>query len=197
MTFDGITLNIIDTAGIRDTADKVEKIGVEKARREIELADLILCVIDTSIPLTKEDEDIFHSVRGKRKIILLNKSDMEAITGFAEIEPYIEKEDIAVNVSAKYHTGIDDFMNAVKSLMFQGKIDTDHEIYITNARHNNLLMEALSDMDCLIGSIRDDMPEDFFTIDMMNAYERLGLIIGESVEEDLVNEIFSRFCTGK
>lgn len=197
LTLDGITLNIIDTAGIRDTDDMVEKIGVEKARREIELADLILFVLDTSRPLTKEDTDIFRKISGKRKIILLNKSDMEAVTGKNEIEDYLEEEDRIVLVSAKYHTGIENFIQELKNLMFHGKIDINSEIIITNARHKKLLEDAEESLDCLKISIDDGMPEDFFTIDMMSAYEKLGLIIGESVEEDLVNEIFSRFCTGK
>lgn len=197
LTLDGITLNIIDTAGIRDTDDMVEKIGVEKARREIELADLILFVLDTSRPLTKEDTDIFREISGKRKIILLNKSDMEAVTGKNEIEDYLEEEDRIVLVSAKYHTGIENFIQELKNLMFHGKIDINSEIIITNARHKKLLEDAEESLDCLKISIDDGMPEDFFTIDMMSAYEKLGLIIGESVEEDLVNEIFSRFCTGK
>lgn len=197
LTFDGITLNIIDTAGIRDTEDKVEKIGVVKARNEIELADLVLFVIDTSRSLTREDIDIFSNISGKRKMILLNKSDMETVTGREDIDPYLEEDDRVVNISARYHRGIEEFIEELKDLMFHGKIDTNNEVYITNARHKNLLMEAENSICCLISSINDSMPEDFFTIDMMNAYEKLGLIIGESVEDDLVNEIFSRFCTGK
>ena len=197
LTFDGITLNIIDTAGIRNTSDTVEKIGVEKAKREIETADLVLFVIDTSTDLTEEDREIFHNIKGKRKIILMNKSDMPQLISEQDIRIYLEEEDRVVSVSAKYQRGIEDFMKELKDLMFQGKIHMDHEFYITNVRHKNLLQESLESIKCLLVSIRDHMPEDFFTIDMMNTYEKLGLIIGESVEDDLVNEIFSRFCMGK
>lgn len=197
LTFDGITLNIIDTAGIRNTSDTVEKIGVEKAKREIETADLVLFVIDTSTDLTEEDREIFHNIKGKRKIILMNKSDMPQLISEQDIRIYLEEEDRVVSVSAKYQRGIEDFMKELKDLMFQGKIHMDHEFYITNVRHKNLLQESLESIKCLLVSIRDHMSEDFFTIDMMNTYEKLGLIIGESVEDDLVNEIFSRFCMGK
>lgn len=197
LTIDGITLNIIDTAGIRDTEDTVEKIGVKKARQEIENADLILFVIDTSRSLTKEDKDIFHHIAGKKKIILMNKSDMESVISENDIKGYLEEDDRLVLISAKYHIGIEEFISELKNLMFHGKIDMNNEIFITNARHKNLLSDSYESIKCLLNSIDDLMPEDFFTIDMMNAYEKLGLIIGEEVEDDLVEEIFSRFCVGK
>ena len=197
LSIEGITLNIIDTAGIRDTSDQVEKIGVEKARKEIDRADLIIFVVDSSVSITEEDIDIFKSIKEKRKIILLNKSDMTPVTDLKDVGEYIEEDDRVVSVSAKYHTGLEDFIKELKDLMFHGKIDMDQEIYITNARHKNLLIDSLESMRCLSTSIEDGMPEDFFTIDMMDAYEKLGLIIGESVEDDLVDEIFSRFCMGK
>ncbi len=199
VTLGGITLNIIDTAGIRDTEDQVERIGVEKARKEIEQADLILFVADTSVPLSGEDYDILRQIRKRKKIILLNKADME--TSFdedaAKIAEYLDDGDPVVTISAKYRQGMDTFIDALKKLMFHGKIDVNQEIYITNARHKNALFDTLDSLRCVKESIEQGMPEDFLTIDMMNAYEKLGRIVGESVEEDLVNEIFSRFCTGK
>ncbi len=219
VTIDGITLNIIDTAGIRDTDDTVEKIGVEKARKEMESADIILFVADTSAPLSKEDFDILEQIRDRKKMFLLNKSDMIKIEvspsaaeqpggnnflsegklekDIAILKKYAGEDDPIIAVSAKYHQGIDDFMAELKKMMFHGKIDANQEIYITNARHKNALDEAFSSFLCVKESIENGMPEDFFTIDLMNAYENLGLITGEAVEEDLVNEIFSRFCTGK
>lgn len=197
LSIEGITLNIIDTAGIRETSDQIEKIGVKKAKKEIERADLILFVIDSSVALTQEDRDIFDSIKGKRKIILLNKSDMTPVTDIRDIERYSEEDDRLVSVSAKYHTGIEDFIKELKDLMFHGKIDMDQEIYITNVRHKNLLVQSLESIKCLDVSLEEGMPEDFFTIDMMDAYESLGMIIGQAVEDDLVDEIFSRFCMGK
>lgn len=212
VTIDGITLNIIDTAGIRDTEDAVEKIGVEKARKEMENADIILFVADTSMPLSKEDFDILEQIRGRKKMFLLNKSDMakadasDFTAGQSEgkfekdialLKNYADEDEPIISISAKYNQGMDDFIGELKKLMFHGKIDTNQEMYITNARHKNALDEALSSFLCVKESIENGMPEDFFTIDLMNAYEKLGLITGEAVEEDLVNEIFSRFCTGK
>ncbi|HIX72948.1 MAG TPA: tRNA uridine-5-carboxymethylaminomethyl(34) synthesis GTPase MnmE [Candidatus Anaerobutyricum stercoripullorum] len=222
VTIDGITLNIIDTAGIRDTKDTVERIGVEKARREMENADIILFVADTSSPLTKEDYDILEQIRDKKKMFLLNKSDLSAGFGESdapdtqcadlkvneedknnsetvagEIRAYAGEDEPVIAISAKYHQGMDTFIAELKKMMFHGRIDANQEMYITNARHKNALQEAYAGFQCVKESIENGMPEDFFTIDLMNAYEKLGLITGEAVEEDLVNEIFSRFCTGK
>lgn len=199
VTIEGITLNIIDTAGIRDTEDQVEKIGVEKARKEIEQADIVLFVADTSLPLSGEDYDILRQIRGRRKMILLNKADMESSfeAEYGKLREFLDPDDPVITISAKYGQGMDDFITELKKLMFHGKIDANQEIYITNARHKNALSDALDSLRCVKESIEQGMPEDFLTIDMMNAYEKLGRIVGESVEEDLVNEIFSRFCTGK
>lgn len=199
VTIEGITLNIIDTAGIRDTEDQVEKIGVEKARKEIEQADIVLFVADTSLPLSGEDYDILRQIRGRRKMILLNKADMESSfeAEYGKLREFLDPDDPVITISAKYGQGMEDFITELKKLMFHGKIDANQEIYITNARHKNALSDALDSLRCVNESIEQGMPEDFLTIDMMNAYEKLGRIVGESVEEDLVNEIFSRFCTGK
>lgn len=199
VTIDGITLHIIDTAGIRDTEDQVEKIGVAKAQKEMEQADIVLFLADTSMPLSKEDVDILEKIRDRKKIILLNKSDVKGNFDeeFTSLQKYIDKEDPVISISAKYNQGIDAFIAELKKMMFHGKIDTNQELYITNARHKKALSDAWNSFCCVKESMDRGMPEDFFTIDMMNAYEKLGLIVGEAVEEDLVNEIFSRFCTGK
>lgn len=197
VTIDGITLNMIDTAGIHDTEDRVEKIGVEKARKEIENADIILFLADSSIPLEKEDFDILEEIKDRKKIVLLNKSDTDAEFDDTPLREYLNEEDPIISISAKYNEGIDDFIIELKNLMFHGRIDTYNEMYITNARHKKALDDAVESFQCAKTSIEDGMPEDFFTIDLMNSYEKLGLIVGESVEEDLINEIFSRFCTGK
>ena len=219
VTIDGITLNIIDTAGIRDTEDAVEKIGVEKARKEMDSADIILFVADTSEPLSKEDFEILEQIRGRKKMLLLNKSDLSkknveennpGLSGdvvpdvedrweqtVSCIRKYADADDPVIAISAKYHQGMDTFIAELKKMMFHGKIDANQEMYITNARHKNALDEALHSFQCVKESIENAMPEDFLTIDLMDAYEKLGLITGEAVGEDLVNEIFSRFCTGK
>ena len=200
VTIDGITLNIVDTAGIRDTEDKVESIGVERAKKEIESADLILFLMDTSVQISEEDIEILQRIRDKKKIILLNKSDKATEeSGFEQsaLKEYISEETPVISISAKYGDGIDNFIMELKNMMFHGRIDVNQEVYITNARHKDALAKTYESLECVERSIEAGMPEDFFTIDLMNAYEKLGLIIGESVEEDLVNEIFSKFCTGK
>lgn len=191
----GIMLNLIDTAGIRETDDYVESIGVEKAKKYAQDADLIIYVVDSSRTLDKNDEEIMELIRDKNTIVLLNKSDMDTV---------VNKDDILKNmkchvlsVSAKEETGIDLLEDTVKEMFFSGNIDVNEEIYITNARHKNLLKEALTSLNLVKEGIDMGMSEDFLTIDLMTAYEKLGLIIGEEVEDDLANQIFAKFCMGK
>lgn len=152
------------------------------------------------ILVDKEEIEILQRIRDKKKIILLNKSDKATEeSGFEQsaLKEYISEETPVISISAKYGDGIDNFIMELKNMMFHGRIDVNQEVYITNARHKDALAKTYESLECVERSIEAGMPEDFFTIDLMNAYEKLGLIIGESVEEDLVNEIFSKFCTGK
>jgi tRNA modification GTPase len=195
----GIPLNIIDTAGIRDTEDIVEKIGVDKAKNNIDSADLILYVVDMSRELDQNDENIIEMIQNKKVIILLNKSDLENKIDRENIKNRFYQNEYCkfVEISAKTKDGMTDFYEALKDMFFEGDLTFNNEIYITNMRHKNSLIEAEKSLDMVEQSILDDMPEDFFSIDLMNAYEALGYIIGESLGEDLVNEIFSEFCMGK
>ena len=191
ITLHGISLKIIDTAGIRETKDIVEKIGVEMAQK----ADLILYVVDSSVPLDENDEEIMEMLTGKKAIILYNKTDLQP-----EIQPEILKEKTGhpvIPISAKEEKGITELEEQIKDMFFGGEISFNDEVYITNARHKAALEEADRSLDLVRNSIEMGMPEDFFSIDLMNAYENLGKILGESVGEDLVNEIFSKFCMGK
>lgn len=191
----GIGLNVIDTAGIRDTEDIVEKIGVNKSREYIEKADLIIYVVDSSTELDKNDQEIIEAIQDKKAIVLLNKSDLDAKTDAAILQERLDKP--ILSISAKNNTGIHELEKLIEEMFFSGKLSFNDEVYITNIRQKNALAEAESSLKMVLQSIDDGMPEDFFTIDMMNAYEVLGTIIGESVGEDLVNEIFSKFCMGK
>ena len=191
----GISLNVIDTAGIRSTDDVVEKIGVERAMEAAKEADLIIYVVDASRGLDENDFRIMEFIKDKKAVVLLNKSDLEPIVSAEEIK---EKSNHAViPISAKEETGIDRLEEEIKALFYEGKIDFNDQVLITNVRHAQALTEALDSVQMVEKSIEDGMPEDFFSIDLMNAYEKLGLIIGEAVEDDLVNEIFSKFCMGK
>lgn len=205
----GIGLNIIDTAGIRSTEDEVEKIGVEKARKYAGNADLVIYVVDSSRPLDENDEEIIALIRDKKVIVLLNKTDLAPQISEEEIrqsfrriyegeENTYEKQSLRIiRTSTKENTGIEEFEHTIKDMFFSGKIAVNDEIYITSKRHKEALMEAYDSMLMVERSLADDMPEDFYSIDLMSAYASLGRIIGEEVEDDLVNEIFSKFCMGK
>ena len=195
ITLHGITLKIVDTAGIRETEDIVEKIGVDRAREMAQKADLILYVVDSSVPLDSNDEEIMSMLNGKKANILYNKTDLKAAI---EIDRLREKAGHPViPISAKEETGITELEEKIKDMFFGGELSFNDEVYITNARHKAALEEADKSLDLVRNSILGGLPEDFFSIDLMNAYENLGKILGESVGEDLVNEIFSKFCTGK
>lgn len=203
----GIGLNMIDTAGIRDTEDEVEKIGVEKARKYANQADLVIYVVDSSRELDENDEEIIELIRDKKVIVLLNKTDLEPVVTeeqikdkFREIYEGEEKHDDSLHVirtSTKDNTGIDEFEKTIQDMFFAGRIAVNDEIYITNQRHKEALVEAYDSLKMVQKSLEDEMPEDFYSIDLMSAYAALGRIIGEEVGEDLVNEIFSKFCMGK
>ncbi|MGN0142657.1 MAG: tRNA uridine-5-carboxymethylaminomethyl(34) synthesis GTPase MnmE [Roseburia sp.] len=203
INLNGIVLNIIDTAGIRDTEDVVEKIGVDKAKKYLADADLIIYVVDTSTKLDENDNEIMELLKDRKAILLLNKSDLQPLITSEEIRECVEKRTAGCNpmrmisISAKEHRGIDELEEAIREMFFSGEVTFNDEVYITNIRHKTALKEALSSLRLVLQSIADGMPEDFFSIDLMNAYEELGSIIGEAVEDDLVNEIFSKFCMGK
>ena len=195
MNLNGITLNIIDTAGIRDTEDVVEKIGVDKAKDYISNADLIIYVVDSSTALDENDFEIMEMIRQRTAIVLLNKSDLTTVTTEETIRSHLPQK--IIRISAKEQQGVEELEDTIKNMFFHGKLELNDEIYITNARHKAALLNAKSSLDMVLESIAMDMPEDFYSIDLMNAYEELGNILGESLGEDLVNEIFSKFCTGK
>ncbi len=191
----GIELHVTDTAGIRNTNDPVEKIGVETAKEYIERSDLIIYVADASAPLDEDDKNIIEQIKNRNVIVLLNKSDLPAAVTQEEITALLDKP--VLSVSAKFKDGIEDLADLIEEMFLHGKIDPNHEIYITNIRHKNALTEAKKSLLLVKQSVLDGMPEDFYSIDLMNAYEILGSIVGEAVEDDLVNEIFSKFCMGK
>ena len=193
----GIGLNIIDTAGIRFTQDVVEKIGVEKAKKYANEADLILYVTDSSVPLDKSDEEIMDLIQDKKCIILLNKSDLETVVTEDLLRQRFKKDCLILKTSIKDQTGLDQFEQILKDMFFDGQIRTNDEVYITNMRHKEAILNAAESMEMVKKSLEDQMPEDFYSIDLMSAYASLGTITGEEVGEDLVNEIFSKFCMGK
>lgn len=215
----GISLNLVDTAGIRYTEDIIEKIGVEKAKKYAEDADLILCVIDSSVDLDESDKEIlseiFNLIQDKKAIILLNKTDLQQVVDEKMIGDlfhnmmqcqdtndnknvlFDENDVIFVRTSTRDGSGMDKLEEAVKKMFFSGMIKSNSELVITNIRHRKALENAYESLNLVLQSIEDHMPEDFYSIDLMNAYTSLGLIIGEEVNDDLMDEIFSKFCMGK
>ena len=191
----GISLNVVDTAGIRSTEDVVEKIGVSRAMDAAKDADLIIYVVDGSRSLDENDYQIMEFIKDRKAVVLLNKSDLEAVVSLDEIREKSGHE--IISISAKKEMGIDKLEDEIKALFYEGEIDFNDQILVTNVRHAQALKEAYESIKMVKQSIEDEMPEDFYSIDLMNAYEKLGSIIGEAVEDDLVNEIFSKFCMGK
>ena len=195
INLNGISLNIMDTAGIRNTEDIVEKIGVDKAKTYANEADLVIYVVDASREFDQNDYDIIELIRDKKTIILLNKSDLATVITKDMVKSIIDKP--IVSISAKEEQGIQEFEEIIKNMFFHGELSFNDEVYITNMRHKAAIQDAYNSLQKVIVSIDNDMPEDFYSIDLLDAYESLGSITGETIGEDLVNEIFSKFCMGK
>ena len=191
----GISLNVVDTAGIRETEDVVEQIGVSRARDAAKDADLIIYVVDGSRPLDENDSEIMDFIRDKKAVVLLNKSDLSMVVSAEELRARSGHK--VIPISAKEELGIELLEDEIKNMFYQGEISFNDEIYLTNVRHKEALEQARESLKMVRESIENGMPEDFYSIDLMDAYTQLGVIIGEEVGEDLVNEIFSRFCMGK
>ena len=203
----GISLNMIDTAGIHETQDVVEKIGVERAKKYAVEADLILYVIDASETLDEDDQNIIPLLEGKKAIILLNKSDLENKITEESLKETLEKvlehtgeiqilRTSTIDPSSE-NSGMEELEETIRNMFFEGKLRHNNELVVTNLRHKEALQDALNSLQLVEQSIEDGMPEDFYSIDLTSAYASLGKIIGEEVDEDVVNEIFSKFCMGK
>ena len=194
-----LTLNVIDTAGIRQTEDVIEKIGVDKAQDYARKADLVIYVVDASKELDENDEKIWNLIMDKNTVILLNKSDLNTVVTEEAIRKKTGEENKipVISISAKEEQGIKELEETVKTMFLNGTISFNDQIFISNVRQKNALENAKESMKKVVKSIDDGMPEDFYSIDLMDAYEELGSITGETAGEDLINEIFSKFCMGK
>lgn len=203
----GISLNMIDTAGIHETQDVVEKIGVERAKKYAMDADLILYVVDASGNIDEDDQNIISLLDGKKAIILLNKSDLENKITEESLKENLAKrlkhrEDIRILRTSTIdpsseNSGMEELEETIRNMFFEGKLKQNNELVVTNLRHKEALQDALNSLKLVERSIEDGMPEDFYSIDLTSAYASLGKIIGEEVDEDVINEIFSKFCMGK
>lgn len=188
----GIPLNIIDTAGIRATDDVIEQIGVEKSKSLAEQADLILLMFDGSKELTNEDKELIELVKGKKTITLVNKLDLEQNIDMDEIS-FLEP----INISVKSDMGISDIYEKIKEMFFVGDININNEVLISGERNKESLFKAKKALDNVMETVENKMPEDFISMDLTEAYEALGEITGEALEEDIIDKIFSEFCLGK
>ena len=195
INFNGLSLKIIDTAGIRDTEDLVERIGVNKAKEIAKEGDLIIYVVDGSRELDDNDREIIKLINDKQAIILVNKSDMDTVINIDELKKDSNRD--VILFSAKNGEGMDQLEEEIRNMFYSGKVTYNDQVYITNPRQKEAMENALESLKQVKNSVDAGMPEDFYSIDLMDAYTDLGLIIGESVEDDLVNEIFSKFCMGK
>ena len=192
----GVPLKLVDTAGIRETEDLVERIGVEKSRQMLKEADLILLVLNYNEKLTEEDRSLLHVVEGLSTIVIVNKIDLPRQLDLDEVKATLPTVPI-ISASVKEEKGIDELEVAISSLFFQGQIMQEDQTYVSNARHIALLKEAIQSIDEFRDSIDSGMPVDISAFDLKRTWELLGEIIGDTASDSLLNQIFSQFCLGK
>ena len=190
-----VFLHLIDTAGIHETEDEVEKIGIEKAREQLKHCDFCILILDRSREIEEEDKILLKEIESKKAVILYNKSDLENSFSIDEIENMTTKKIIAF--SAKTGEGLEELQQYITNQFFQNEISFNQEIYLSNERQKQAVSEAYESLLRVKESYDLGVGEDFYTIDMMNAYEQLGSIIGETVDDDLVDTVFKKFCMGK
>lgn len=193
---DGIPIQIVDTAGIRQTGDEVERLGVEKSKAYAAQADLILMMLDSSRPLEQEDKEILSFIKEKHSIILLNKSDLAQQLSIEELSQFVPKEQI-LSISVHQGSGLDALMDAIKNMFFSGMVQADEDALLGNVRHKTALLAAREAMAHCLETIRTRMPEDFISMDLQDASRALGEITGDVADEEIIDRIFTKFCLGK
>jgi len=189
----GIPLRIVDTAGIRETNDKIEEIGVNKAKTESSNADMIIAVFDISRELTDEDYEIVDLIKEKKSIVIINKVDLEEKWNPVEIF----KEQKVLNLSAKKKIGLEDLEEEIEVLWKNNDFSTGEDVILSNLRHKNLVYNALVEVDSALDALKCDLPVDLISINIKSLLDNLGEITGENVNDEVINGIFSRFCLGK
>ena len=192
----GVPLKLVDTAGIRETNDKVEKIGVERSRKAIKTADLVLLVLDSSNPLSDEDRQLIKVTDEAKRIIILNKTDLPMQLDTDELFNLVP-EDQVIRTSATEGVGLDDLKEKISKLFFGGIESNQNSVIVTNARHIGLLNQAEEALDSVLQGLKDGMPVDLVQIDMTRCWEFLGEITGDSYQDELLDQLFSQFCLGK
>ncbi len=192
----GIPLKIVDTAGIRETEDVVEKIGVEKSKKSLNLADLVIMVLDSSRKLDYEDIEILEQLKNKKSIVLLNKTDLEQQIELDKVKEYVSEDNI-IKISALRHEGIEQLQDKIEDMVYGGTVKNSSSLMITNSRHKDALFKAYESINDAISAIEQYMPYDFIEVDFKNIWDYLGYINGDTVTEDLLDTIFANFCIGK
>ena len=192
----GIPLKIVDTAGIRETDDVVEKIGVEKSKESFASSDLVIMMLDSSKELEQEDIEILESIKDKKVIVLLNKIDLEMKIDTAKIKELVNAADI-IEISALQNKGIEELQDTIESMVYHGSVKNESNLMITNTRHKDALQRAYESVKDAINAIEQQLPYDFIEVDFKNMWDYLGYINGDTVKEDLLDTIFANFCIGK
>ncbi|MGL5330053.1 MAG: tRNA uridine-5-carboxymethylaminomethyl(34) synthesis GTPase MnmE [Peptostreptococcaceae bacterium] len=192
----GIPLKIVDTAGIRETEDIVEKIGVEKSKESYSTADLVIMVLDSSRPLSQEDREILETLENKKTIVLLNKTDLPQEIDIEELSKYVDCSSI-IKISALQNEGIEELQDKIEAMVYKGSVKNSSSLMITNSRHKDALLKAYESINDAIIAIDQNMPYDFIEVDFKNIWDYLGYINGDTVKEDLLDTIFANFCIGK
>ena len=193
----GVPLKLIDTAGIRETEDVVERIGVEKSRQALQEADLILLLLNQSEPLTALDIELLELTQTMDRIIILNKTDLPQALDEEELQRYLLDDEAIYRISVKNHRGIDEIGDEISRRFFNGEVVDSNEMYLSNTRHIHLLEQTVDAMDEVLNSIEMGMPVDLSQVDMVRAWNLLGEITGDSVQDELLDQLFSQFCLGK
>ncbi|AVL00879.1 tRNA uridine-5-carboxymethylaminomethyl(34) synthesis GTPase MnmE [Pediococcus inopinatus] len=192
----GVPLKLVDTAGIRETNDKVEKIGVERSRKAIQTADLVLLVLDSSQPLSKEDRQLIDVTNEAKRIIILNKTDLPLQLDMDELLKLVPEDQI-IRTAATEGIGLDDLKEKIAKLFFGGIESNQNSVIVTNARHIGLLNQAEDALDSVLQGLDDGVPVDLVQIDMTQCWDLLGEITGDSYQDELLDQLFSQFCLGK
>ena len=196
LNIDGIPYQLLDTAGIRETEDIVEQIGVERSKSSIEEADLVLMLVDSHVGLIDKDREILDQVKGKHVIYVLNKSDLESNIPQEILEEYFNNGKV-IRISAKVQTGLNELKQAMKQVVMKGEAQVNNGATISNQRQKQALINAIKSLEKVIEAIEMGLPEDCLAIDLHDAFGHLGMIVGESIKEEIINQLFSRFCLGK
>ncbi len=192
----GVPLKIVDTAGIRETSDIIEQMGVEKTKEFIVTADLILLLLDASLPLSEEDKEVLAMLSGKQAIVLVNKTDLPVLLDLDEVYTYISDKKV-LKISVMEGSGLLELEQVIVDMVYGGEIEQKEGAFITNLRQANLLEQAKQHLEAAIETIDQSMPSDCIVIDLKDSWDKLGEITGDTVGEDIIDQIFTQFCIGK